>query len=66
MNKKKIDFEVNIAIEQFLAKARELGAEFDPEFIDEYRQTLEGVVMKELAERGEESGQFFPMVTYRC
>ena len=66
MNKKKIDFEVNQALGQFKAQAQELG--FDPgqEFLEEYKQALEGIAIRELAERGEDNGQFFSIPTYNC
>lgn len=66
MKKNKIDFEVNQALDQFVAQAQELGLDLDQEFLEEYRQTLEGIALRELAEQGEDNGQFFSIPTYNC
>ena len=59
MTKEQLDFQIDLAMEQVVKDLTEMGAEIDQEFIDNYRQTLEGIAIRELAEREGERGQPF-------
>lgn len=51
MTKKQIDFQVQVALDHFIEVSSEISYETDSQMQEEYRQILEGFVMREMARR---------------
>lgn len=66
MKKKRVDFEVNFAVEKMIAQIQDTGIEFDPDMLEEYKQAVEGMITRELAEREGDSGHSFYIPTFDC
>lgn len=51
LDKKAIDFQVKVAVDEIIRCPLEAGFEFDPEFLRQLREVIEGMAIREFGER---------------